>query len=237
LRSRGVHSSCRHSFRKMDLLVAVAMHPEQELMIASDKKRTRKQCEKLEVSSSAMGERYQSVKCEDADKLAATIIDGLRKEKPLGHRNAKREPKKFVEEFVYPNVQFRFAGARQRKGARQQRAKKQRAKKQGELKGVRVKLSGKKLAVWKLENSDLLARQRVDDIAACARRDRAQRAKNLYSRKNEVESDEEVEEVEEAEERYQNSLHNKELQVELGDLVDILRATDAEAEARLRDIL
>lgn len=191
-------------------------------MIASDEKRLRKPCERMDMSDSPMGERYFTVSVREADKRASEAVGGLRKQNPVGPRHVKRRS----AEFVYPKVHLRLSGVKQLKGA----------KKQVGLKGVRVKLSGKKLAVWKLENGNLLERQRVDDIAACALRARVKRAKSLAGRVDGAAEESDEESDEEAEERYKNSLHNKELQVELGGLVDILRANDAEAEARLQGI-
>ena len=169
-----------------------------------------------------MGKRYTTITAKEADKQASAVIRGLRREKPIGKQQVKRES----EELVHPNVHFRQGGGKQHKGAKQP------------LKGVRMKLSGKKLAVWKLgdgdggskgakQNSDLLKRQRVDAIAACTRRDKVELCKGRAVREEEVES----------EEQYESSLHNTQLQKKLDFLVDFLRATDMEAAAVFEDIL
>ena len=200
----------------MELLLTVATDPNNSLIIASNKHRARTQIKRIDLSDSAMGERYTTITAKEADKQASAVIRGLRREKPIGKRQVKRES----EELVHPNVHFRQGGGKQHKGAKQP------------LKGVRMKLSGKKLAVWKLgdgdggskgakQNSDLLKRQRVDDIAACARRHKVELCKGRAVREEEVES----------EEQYESSLHNTQLQKKLDFLVDFLRATDMEGNA------
>jgi hypothetical protein len=193
--------------------MTVSTDPNNSLIIASNKHRARTQTKRIDMSDSAMGERYTTMTAKEADKQASAVIRGLRREKPIGKRHVKRES----EELVHPNVHSRQGGAKQ------------------PLKGVRMKLSGKKLAVWKLgdedripkQNSDLLMRQRVDDIAACARRYKVELCKGSAVREDEVES----------EEQYESSLHNNQLQKELGTLVDIMCSCDTEAAAAFAGLL
>ena len=198
--------------------MTVSTDPNNSLIMASNKHRARTQTKRIDMSDSAMGERYTTMTAKEADKKASVVIRGLRREKPIGKRHVKRES----EELVHSNVHFRQGGAKQ------------------PLKGVRMKLSGKKVAVWKLgngdggskgakQNSDLLKRQRVDDIAACSRLKLVERAKGRAGGEEEVQSEDEDE--------YSASLHNKQLQKRLGTLVDILRAADMKAAAAFAGVL
>lgn len=204
------------------MLATVATHPQTHLILASNEQRARTQTKRMNMCDHAMGEVYPTLTAKEADKHASAVINGLRRGKPVGKRHAKRE----AEDLVYPNVHFVLGGVKQRKGAKQP------------LKGVRMKLSGKRTAVWKLGNgtgnskpsSDLLKRQRVDDIAACALRKMVERSKGRADREEDVHSEDE------GEEQYEDSLHNKKLQKELGSLFDILRAADMDAEADLKRI-